>query len=222
VSFQDIPHTFVLSYLYELPAGPGKKYFNHGVAGKVLGGWQVSGVHRYQNGSPLVINEFATSPNFTGGNYRFKHHPRRAAHQPERIVVQSLRREQRMQKRTPTEHSQPEAQIISSTALLFLDPNASAALVAQQGYVFGNLPVAFAIFAVRVTSNEDFAIIKRTSIVEGQNIIFKLDIPNAFNRHVFGGIDGNPTSSTFGVPGGGNHSVLNAARQIQITLRYQF
>ena len=50
VSYQDVPHTFVLSYVYELPVGPGKKYLSHGVASKVLGGWQVGGVQRYQTG----------------------------------------------------------------------------------------------------------------------------------------------------------------------------
>src|SRR5207248_7777823 len=51
VSYQDIPHAVVLSYLYEFPVGPGKKYLSHGVGSKILGGWQVGGVHRYQIGS---------------------------------------------------------------------------------------------------------------------------------------------------------------------------
>ncbi|MBS1866138.1 MAG: TonB-dependent receptor [Acidobacteria bacterium] len=221
VSFQDIPHTFVLSYLYELPAGPGKKYFNHGVASKVLGGWQVSGVHRYQNGSPLVINEFATSPNFTGGNYRFSRLPGVPLISPNAWSFNGFGANSGC-------HENPDGTFIANSTNNFfncaalLDPNASAALVAQQGYVFGNLPVAFSDIRSPGYINEDFAILKRTYITESQNIIFKLDIPNAFNRHVFGGIDGNPTSATFGVPGGGSHSVLNAARQIQITLRYQF
>ena len=70
--------------------------------------------------------------------------------------------------------------------------------------------------------NEDFSIIKRTVITEGQTLTFKVDLPNAFNRHVFGQLDGNIGNSTFGVPGGGGHSVLNAARQIQLTFRYEF
>jgi hypothetical protein len=52
--------------------------------------------------------------------------------------------------------------------------------------------------------------------------MFKLDIPNAFNRHVFGAIDGNPTDPFFGVPGGGGHGVINAPRTLQATLRYEF
>jgi hypothetical protein len=49
-----------------------------------------------------------------------------------------------------------------------------------------------------------------------------MDLPNAFNRHVFGQLNGNPFDGSFGVPGGGGHSVLNSPRQIQLTLRYEF
>ena len=52
--------------------------------------------------------------------------------------------------------------------------------------------------------------------------MFKLDIPNAFNRHTFGGIDGWPGDKYFGVPGGSGHGVINGPRQMQVTLRYEF
>jgi hypothetical protein len=55
----------------EQPFGPGKKHLNHGVASKIAGGWQVSGIYRYQAGSPAIINEYATSNPYGGGNYRF-------------------------------------------------------------------------------------------------------------------------------------------------------
>jgi hypothetical protein len=57
VSYQDIPHTFVLSYIYELPVGKGKKFLNKGgITDKVLGGWQIGGVQRYQNGQPTSFS----------------------------------------------------------------------------------------------------------------------------------------------------------------------
>jgi len=69
--------------------------------------------------------------------------------------------------------------------------------------------------------SEDFAITKRTQIVEGQSLLLKVDIPNAFYRHVFGTLDGDLSSGTFGKPKG-PRNVINASRVIQITLRYQF
>jgi hypothetical protein len=102
-----------------------------------------------------------------------------------------------------------------------VDPSA-ASLAVGGGYVFGNLPSVVSWWRSPGYKNEDFAIIKRTSIREGQNILFKADIPNAFNRHVFGGIDGWPGDQYFGVPGGSGHAVINSPRQIQLTLRYEF
>src|SRR5260370_15302568 len=71
LSYQDTPHALVISYLYELPVGPGKKYLTHGVASKMLGGWQISGVHRYQSSSPVIMNSYAESPPFSDGNFKY-------------------------------------------------------------------------------------------------------------------------------------------------------
>jgi len=56
-SLDDVPHMLILAYTYELPFGPGRKFGgqSHGVAGKIIGGWSVSAVHRYQSGRPINI-----------------------------------------------------------------------------------------------------------------------------------------------------------------------
>ncbi|HZR64642.1 MAG TPA: carboxypeptidase regulatory-like domain-containing protein [Terriglobales bacterium] len=223
VSYQDIPHTFVLSYMYEIPVGPGKRYLAHGVASKVLGGWQVGGVQRYQSGSPAVIQASATSPpNVTGGNWRLSliqgqsfflsnsNHWSPATNAGWNSACSET------SNGTFTSNATP---VYNCGSLL--DPSA-ASLAAGGGYVFGNLPVAESWLRSPGYMNEDFAIIKKTSITENKEIVFKLDIPNAFNRHVFGPIDGSVGDSFFGVPGGGGHTVLNAPRDIQATLRFQF
>jgi hypothetical protein len=102
-----------------------------------------------------------------------------------------------------------------------LDPNGDD-LVAQRGYAFGNLPPFFSGIRNPGYLNEDFSIIKRTALTESQFITFKVDIPNAFNRQSFSARNGDPTSATFGQPGGGGFAVLNAPRRIQLTLRYEF
>jgi hypothetical protein len=99
----------------------------------------------------------------------------------------------------------------------FEDPNAIS-INAGNGYAFGDLPTIVGWWRSPWYKNEDFSILKRTAIGEGKVILFKLDIPNAFNRHTFGGIDGWAGDTTFGVPQG----VINAPRQIQATLRYDF
>ncbi|HYM79119.1 MAG TPA: carboxypeptidase regulatory-like domain-containing protein [Candidatus Dormibacteraeota bacterium] len=250
VSYQDIPHAFVVSYLYELPVGPGKRHFNHGVASKALGGWQISGSHRYQSGSPAVINEYATSNPYSGGNYRFSLVPGMAKFGSGAwsTATQVTANGGRVLTGV-TPNSNPLlpgtanfsggwsssgcnfASGVASAAApgnptpvncgAYLDPSA-ASISAGGGYVFGNLPPVVSWWRSPGYMNEDFAILKRTSIREGKDILFKLDIPNAFNRHTFGGIDGNPYDSFFGVPGGGGHGVINQQRTLQATLRYEF
>jgi hypothetical protein len=220
VSYQDIPHAFVLSYLYELPAGPGKKYLSHGPASKVLGGWEVGAVHRYQKGSPFLLNAFATSPPFTGGNFRYTILPGVPLLSPNHSSFNPFGAKSGCTENPNGTFTANSTNNFFNCAA-FLDPNA-ASLVAQRGYAFGNAPVMFSNIRSPGYINEDFSIIKKTTLSESHSLIFKVDIPNAFNRHVFSNLDGNVTSGTFGVPGGGGHSVLNPPRQIQLTLRYQF
>jgi Carboxypeptidase regulatory-like domain/TonB dependent receptor-like, beta-barrel len=57
VDATDTPHSFVLSYVYELPFGRGKKFASgmNGVLNQVLGGWQTSGTLTLKEGFPLTI-----------------------------------------------------------------------------------------------------------------------------------------------------------------------
>ena len=44
------------NFVYELPFGPGKRWWNvSGFAGKVLGGWQVSGIAQFRTGRPITF-----------------------------------------------------------------------------------------------------------------------------------------------------------------------
>jgi hypothetical protein len=218
LSYQDTPHMLVLSYIYELPAGPGKKYLNHGVASKILGGWQVGGVQRYQSGTPTVFNTNAPSAPFTDGAFRYSLVPGQPLLVPNHAAF------------NPTLGNGGCVEQANGTFLpistnnyfncaAFLDPNA-ASLVAQRGYVYGNAPLVLGGVRSNPYFDEDFAILKRTAINERNSLIFKVDIPNAFNRHVFGTLDGGVTDSTFGSPKG--ITVVSPTRQIQLTLRYQF
>jgi Carboxypeptidase regulatory-like domain len=218
LSYQDTPHALVLSYLYELPAGPGKKYLSHGPASKVLGGWQIGGVHRYQSGSPVIFNSFAVSPPFSGGNFKYS----RVAGQPILASTASSFNPALDSgcQENPDGTFSPKTTNNYFNCAAFFDQNADS-LVAQRGYQFGNFPLTLGNVRSQNYFSEDFAIIKRTAITEGQSLVLKVDIPNAFNRHVFGTLDGFLLDSTFGVPKG-NRAVINARRQIQITLRYQF
>ena len=51
----DTPQIFQLSYIYELPLGRGKRWASSGTAGKVLGGWQTSGIFSAIAGQPFQL-----------------------------------------------------------------------------------------------------------------------------------------------------------------------
>jgi hypothetical protein len=190
VSYQDIPHAVVISYLYELPFGHGKKYLNHGVASKIAGGWQVSGIHRYQAGSPALVNSFATTHQYGGGTYRFSLIPGQPVFGSNPVQWTPELDNIWDSGCTPTNGVYAATNPATPhpvNCAAFLDPSA-AGLASGAGYVFGNLPNAISWWRSPGYMNEDFAIIKRTNITESQTILFKLDIPNAFNRHTFGGI----------------------------------
>ncbi len=55
LSSYDVPQRFVLSYVLQLPVGPGKKWASGttGAAGKLIGGWGIQGITTYQRGFPL-------------------------------------------------------------------------------------------------------------------------------------------------------------------------
>ena len=52
----DIPHMFQTGFVYELPAGPGKKFANAGAARWILGDWQVNGVFAAYQGRPFSVS----------------------------------------------------------------------------------------------------------------------------------------------------------------------
>jgi hypothetical protein len=244
LSFQDTPHALVLSYLYELPAGPGKKYLNHGVASKVLGGWQIGGVQRYQSGTPTIFNtNFEFAPG-TDGTARFSLvpgvpllAPNHASFNPSLTVAAQAGQPQHNIEPggcnanangtfSPQHATDPTGTIDLGPSTnnffncaAFFDPNASG-LVATRGYAYGTAPLVLGGIRSPQYFNEDFAIQKRTAFHENQAIVFKVEIPNAFNRHVFGTLNGSVTSTGLGAPNGIN--VVSPTRQIQLTLRYQF
>jgi Carboxypeptidase regulatory-like domain len=220
LSYQDTPHALVLSYLYELPAGPGKAHFNQGVASRVLGGWEVGGVQRYQSGTPSVSGFFGASPPGTDGGWRLSLLPGVPILDPNHGSYNHALPSACQEDQT-TGLFAPASTNNFFNCAAFFDPNAST-LVTKRGYVYGNIPLILGNVRSQPYFSEDFSIIKRTVISENHAIIFKVDIPNAFNRHVFGTIGVNPSfNSNFGQPKGFPNTV-NSVRVIQLTLRYQF
>ncbi len=226
VSYQDIPHIFVLSYLYELPVGKGKKFLDKGgVADKVLGGWQIGGVQRYQSGQPLGFGcnggqFFEFIPGYNGC-IRFNRVPGQPLLSPNAssfdAAAASLNFNTGCTENPDGTFSPPASGLSYFNCAAFFDPN-GANLINQRGYVFGNMPRITGEVRSHRYVNEDFSIIKRVAFAEAHSLTLKAELINAFNRHVFGRQDTGPTDSSFGAVFG----TVDGSRKVQFTLRYQF
>lgn len=64
----DRTHNYVLTTIYDLPIGPGRRWLTDGLASTILGGWQVSTLFVAQSGTPLSITAGAllNTPGNTG------------------------------------------------------------------------------------------------------------------------------------------------------------
>lgn len=65
ISHWDIPQRLVISYVYELPVGKGKRFLGGTPRGVnlLISGWQINGISTFQSGVPLIVN---TNLNNTG------------------------------------------------------------------------------------------------------------------------------------------------------------
>ena len=70
VDANDIPHSMVLSYIYLLPFGKGKRFGSNlgGAMNTVIGGWEISGTSTFKKGVPLSINGNINPGSTFGGN----------------------------------------------------------------------------------------------------------------------------------------------------------
>ena len=51
----DVRHRAVISYVWELPFGPGKRWLDEGLMSTVIGGWQFSGITTLTTGRPFNV-----------------------------------------------------------------------------------------------------------------------------------------------------------------------
>jgi hypothetical protein len=62
----DRNQVFQMGWVYELPLGPGKQHLNSGVASKIVGGWQFSGIEAAYTGTPFTVTAPGSSLNAPG------------------------------------------------------------------------------------------------------------------------------------------------------------
>ena len=197
-SSQDIPQTFVASYIYTLPFGKGQRFMNRGgLLNAALGNWEVGGIQRYESGQPLPFYCGGAIPGFDNC-VRFNP----VAGQPvytTQLTGGSL-----------NPYTQPYI-----NKGYFVDPNANRG---DGPYQLGTLPRVTG-FRMQHYDQEDFSLSKQFPIREGISFTLRGEAFNAFNRHVFSEpYDLSPNDPNFGLV----NSTVDTPRQLQVTGRIQF
>ncbi len=210
-SNQDVPQMFVLSYVYELPFGKGHKLLNKGgVTNMVVGGWEFSGIHRYQSGQPLSFCCATGVPAFSGA-IRF-----------DTVLGQPFFSQAWMNNASCLTAIVNPCSVFNPGA--FLDPNSPARINAGGAYQFGTMARTLGNVRMKNFDNEDFNLLKRFPITESVNLEFKATAANAFNRHVFdrpGDTNANDaTNNTFGIIN--TNATLQPPRRLQLELKLNF
>jgi hypothetical protein len=208
VSNEDIPNNVVVSYLYELPVGHGKKFLNSGpkAVDSVIGGWRISGVQRYLGGQPISFFGANGIPGFDNGI------------RPNRVAGQAVRNSAKFNPFSFVNSGSIGAGSGACTTgfwncAAFVDPNPNPQL--NVPYQFGDMPRNSADIRGFAFYDEDFGINKTIPITERVHAEFRGEMFNAFNRHSFNKPDSGIQDTNFGQVG----STLLGPRNVQFVLK---
>ncbi len=225
VSNQDTPQVLVLSYIYELPVGKGKKFLSSNrVVDKVVGGWQVGAVQRYQSGQPLSFGCATGVPDFDKC-IRYS----RVAGQP--LASTAVRNGKFNPALQPaflggtvdafTPGGPDPYRYFNYNA--FLDQNTPSARGARSGaYAFGTMPRTTGELRSFKYAGEDISIIKRTHLIDGADLRFQASLIDAFNRHVFNRPNTDGANDVIGFGYVDPNATVVGPRIIQFELRLEF
>ena len=205
----DFRHQFTAAWTYELPFGPGKRFFNsEGPAKWVAGGWQLNGIITMYSGqaiTPLLSFDDTNTgsggarPNIYSSPYSFTNAT--AAGCPSNSQTLQC-------------WYNPAAfgQVSTSN---FLYPN----LAPGQSFarLYGNAGTGT--LRGPAQYNVDFSVFKDFQLKESLNLELRGEVFNLFNTPEFG-----PPNNTVDIPGlsGSISSTVHSSRQLQVAVRLKF
>jgi hypothetical protein len=171
VSGFDVPQRLVVSYVYDLPLGKGKKFLGNvsGTADKLTSGWGINGISTFQKGFPLTLNTSSNSTDSFGGGSRPNYVGGCTVQEPGSATSKL------------TEYF--------NTACFTAPPSAT----------FGDLGRTLTSVRQPGIDNFDFSVFKNTRITERVGLQFRTEFFNIFNRVQFGPPGETLGTAQFGV-----------------------
>jgi hypothetical protein len=195
MSNNHVPHRVVLSPIYELPFGTGKKYGGSaaGFLDKLISGWQISTIATFQSGSPFGVTVQNGPRDFKGDN-----------------TTQSvLRADVVGDWSLGDKRGQPA---VGQRGIQWFNPGAFAA---PARFALGN--TSRTVLLGPGQTNFDTAVSKNTRIGERYTVQFRWETYNTFNTAEFS----NPADEVF-APGFGTTSGGNSHREMQFAVKFYF
>jgi hypothetical protein len=195
------------AFVYELPAGKGKKYFSQGgVAEALLGGWQVSTIFRYSSGLPYFFRVNGTACNVPG---QFRAGCIPAIINPDAVFAQDK-----------GSFDPNQGPLFNKDAF---EPVSAFNFYVGRGNRIEETVRGFAYH------NQDMSFIKNTSLPGHTNMQLRLEMFNMWNWHIFGarGSTFNDTTAGFDIdlasPKFGRwKGAVSDPRSIQLAARFEF
>jgi hypothetical protein len=194
-STYDRPHRLAANFVWELPVFRGQR----GVAGKVLGGWQISSFLTLQSGSPFSVLNGADPTGALAGI--------------DGLVGNAIR--PNLNTNLDVSRMTIEEIRAAGGARLFraLCGNPSPTCAGER---VGNVPRN--VLRSDGIGNVDVAFTKNTRIADDHNLQFRIELFNATNTRNFGVPDGRINSANFL----NQWATDGGSRRIWIALRYTF
>jgi hypothetical protein len=206
LSSQDIPQRLVASYVLDLPFGHGKKFLSSmsGIGNAVVSGWGFDGITTFQRGFPVKVSwgggDALTNAGLGVGTLR-----------PDYIPGCDKNRGGSSLSRVN--------EWFNTACFTAPSGNDGSISIPNNPWSFGNEPRVDATLRQQGVVNFDFAVFKRTSIMERLNVEFRAEFFDLFNHPQFGPPNSTATAPTFGVV---TNTVNSTFRIVQFGMKFIF
>lgn len=205
LSATDTPHRFVLSGIYELPFGRGRRFASgaSGWAEALIGGFQLQGIYQYQSGFPLTLGNIYYNGNLSDLKIKIKGDTigrLGTTNVTDNVFGIDISRS--------GFYRLPDGTVVPFTdTLINLSQN------------IRTLPSRASNLRTTEISIFDVSLIKNVNFTERYKLQLRVEMLNAFNTPIFGSPDLNPRSASFGRVAG---EQVNLAREFQLGAKFIF
>ena len=216
------PHSLVFNYIIELPFGKGRRYLNRpGLMDRLVGGFQVTGIHRYRSGPALT-------PFLAGGQRDFLQLTGYLGNLRPNVTGQPFYTDiaaggVNYRYLNPAAFSRPvdfrNAPAFSLDGGVTVNP-AYIAYYSDPNRFFGNAAPTYGGLRAQPFFTEDFSLMKKTKITETTYFEIRAEFFNLFNRGRFGLPNVNVDDINFGISA--RNADIFQPRRIQVGGRFVF